>query len=77
VPLSAPAGTCFQAAFEFRMPILAIGDYSITAALAEGTQQDHVQHHWIHDALLLKPHSSSVYTGLVGVPMNHIRMSVE
>ena len=62
----------FEAVFEFRMPLLPIGDYSITVALAEGTQQEHVQHRWIHDALLLKSHSSSTSTGLVGVPMNNI-----
>lgn len=67
----------FVAEFEFTMPILPMGDYSITATLAEGTQQEHVQHHWMHDALLLKSHSSSVSTGLVGIPMNNIRMSKE
>jgi lipopolysaccharide transport system ATP-binding protein len=74
-PIISP-GEQFEAEFEFRMPILPIGDYSFTVALAEGTQQEHVQHHWIHDALLLKSHSSSVCTGLVGVPMNNIRLSV-
>ncbi len=75
-PLSVSAGAVFEAVFEFRMPILSVGDYSITAALAEGTQQDHVQHHWMHDALILKSHSSSVSTGLVGVPMDNIRVSI-
>lgn len=76
-PLSIAAGQIFVAEFEFRMPILPVGDYAITVALAEGTQREHVQHHWIHDALLLKSHSSSVSTGLVGVPMNNIRMTVK
>jgi lipopolysaccharide transport system ATP-binding protein len=75
-PLNVPSGQAFEAEFEFRMPILPVGDYSITVALAEGTQQDHVQHHWIHEALLLKSHSTSVTTGLVGVPMKNIRMTV-
>ena len=75
-PLNISSGKAFDAEFEFRMPILPVGDYSITVALAEGTQQDHVQHHWIHDALLLKSHSSSVSTGLVGVPMNSIRVRI-
>jgi len=64
----------FQAVFEFMMPILPRGDYSATAALAEGSQQDHVQHHWMHDALILKSVSSRVSTGLVGLPMNNIRI---
>lgn len=76
-PLIVSPGEKFDAEFEFRMPILPKGDYSITVALAEGTQQEHIQHHWIHDALLLKSHSSSVCTGLIGVPMNNIRLSVK
>jgi lipopolysaccharide transport system ATP-binding protein len=76
-PLSVAVGQIFFAEFEFRMPILPVGDYSITVALAEGTQREHVQHHWIHDALLLKSHSTSVSTGLVGVPMNNIKLSIK
>lgn len=64
------------ASFEFRMPILPMGDYSITAAIAEGCNMDHVQHHWIHDALFLKSHSSSVSTGLVGIPINNITLGL-
>jgi lipopolysaccharide transport system ATP-binding protein len=76
-PLIISHGEKFEAEFEFMMPILPIGDYSITVALAEGSQQEHVQHHWMHDALLLKSHSSSVSTGLVGVPMNNIRLNAK
>lgn len=74
-PLAVLSGDVFIAIFEFEMPILPVGDYSVTVALAEGTQLEHVQHHWIHDALLLKSHSSSVCTGLIGVPMRLIRLS--
>jgi lipopolysaccharide transport system ATP-binding protein len=73
-PLNVASNEKIEAEFEFRMPILPIGDYSITVALAEGTQLDHVQHHWLHDALLLKSHSSSICTGLVGVLMNNISL---
>jgi lipopolysaccharide transport system ATP-binding protein len=73
-PLSIVSGDNFCAEFHFRMPILPVGDYSITASLAAGTQTEHVQHHWIHEALLLKSHSTSVSTGLVGIPMNQIRI---
>jgi lipopolysaccharide transport system ATP-binding protein len=57
-----------EAVFSFRMPILAPGDYTLTVAVAEGTQAEHVQHVWVHDALAFKSHSSSQATGLVGVP---------
>ena len=54
------AGDCIAARFAFRMPVLPLGDYSITVALANGSQDEHVQNHWIHDALIFRSHSSSV-----------------
>ena len=74
-PLHVQAGQTVQATFRFQMPVLLPGDYSIAVAVAEGTQQDHFQHHWIHDALILKSHSTSASTGLVGIPMTDIRMT--
>jgi lipopolysaccharide transport system ATP-binding protein len=71
-PPAAAAGTAFRARFTFRMPILPVGDYMIAASVAQGTQQEHVQLHWLHEALLFRSHSSSVCTGLAGVPMESI-----
>ena len=65
-------GDEFFARFEFRLPVLPTGDYSIGAALADGSQNSHAQHHWIHDALIVRVHASSVCFGLVGVPMKQI-----
>lgn len=76
-PLSCRAGECLFAEFNFIMPILPYGDYSINPALADGTQDEHVQHHWYHNALYFKSTSSSVSTGLVGIPMNNISITVE
>ena len=47
------------ATFEFRLPILTTGDYSIAVALADGSQESHVQHHWLHEALIVRVHASS------------------
>ncbi|RUR42374.1 ABC transporter ATP-binding protein [Vreelandella populi] len=74
-PVHIAEGEVFVANFQFRMPVLPMGDYSMTVAIAEGSQQGHVQHHWMHDAIVLKSHSSSVSTGLVGVPMKKIEMT--
>lgn len=71
-PLCLVSGDTFEASFTFFMPILPFGDYSVTLAIAEGTQLEHVQHHWMHEALLFKSHSSSVSTGLIGIPMGKI-----
>jgi lipopolysaccharide transport system ATP-binding protein len=63
------AGDTIVAAFKFQMPRLASGDYSVSAAIADGTQNEHVQHHWIHDALAFQSVSTSVAAGLIGIPM--------
>lgn len=76
-PLHVNAGKTFAARFEFGMPLLPTGDYSICAAIAEGTQLDHVQHHWIHDALIFRINSSMVHCGLIGIPMHSIELSPE
>ncbi|NYZ17736.1 ABC transporter ATP-binding protein [Azospirillum sp. RWY-5-1] len=68
-PISVPAGASFTARFRFQMPYLPSGEFAVTVALAEGTQADHVQHHWIDDALFFKVHASHVVRGLVGIPM--------
>jgi lipopolysaccharide transport system ATP-binding protein len=73
-PLGVSAGEVLEASFAFTMPILPVGEYSICVALAEGTQDRHIQHHWIHDAIQFRSHSSSVSTGLVGIPMSSIDM---
>jgi len=73
-PVNVRKGERVEGHFTFLMPILPIGDYSICAAIAEGTQEDHLQHHWVHDALIVKSHSSSVSTGLIGIPVEDIKI---
>ena len=75
-PLSMQPDDNMDSIFEFNMPILPVGEYSICVAVAEGSQQEHIQHHWIHDAVIFKSHSSSTVTGLVGIPMKNISISV-
>ena len=70
------SGDFLVAHFDFRMPIMREGDYTMSVAIAEGTQQDHVQHHWLHEALAFHVHAKTICVGLVGVPMQNIEMSV-
>lgn len=71
-------GELIKAAFTFRMPYLSPGSYSVNVALADGTQDDHVQHHWIDDALFFEVIVSHVQKGLIGIPMLDISLeSVE
>jgi lipopolysaccharide transport system ATP-binding protein len=72
-PAPVPGGL-LVAEFEFRMPVLPLGEYFLDASIAEGTQAEHVQLHWLHEARALHSRSSSVCTGLVGVPMRRISL---
>lgn len=76
-PRAASAGRTLVASFEFRMPVLPSGDYAISVAVADGTQESHVQHQWMHDALIIRAHASRVTFGLFGVPMKRIALEVE
>lgn len=73
-PVPVEPGETLEATFEFRMPILPRGQYSIDIAVADGTHLEHVQADWIHDAIVLESHSSSISTGLVGIPMRSITL---
>lgn len=43
--------------FTFKVPYLKNGDFTISPAIAEGTQGEHIQHHWVHNALHFKIYS--------------------
>jgi len=75
-PVACTEGKHLVAAFAFQMPRLSAGDYSITVAIANGTQHDHVQHHWVHDAISFKSESTSVAGGLIGIPMKSIKLEI-
>ena len=74
-PLSLPPGAPARALFEFRMPILARGTYSLSVAIADGSQSDHVVHQWLHEAVVLASRSSSLATGLIGIPMRSVSLT--
>jgi lipopolysaccharide transport system ATP-binding protein len=70
------AGEMLTARFEFRLPVMPSGEYSIAISVGEGTQEQNVQHHWIHDALIVRVHASQVCLGLIGIPMRKISLEV-
>jgi len=73
---SVNTGQTICARFSFVMPVLPSGDYSFSVAVADGTQEDHIQHHWVFDALVIKVHASHICHGLIGVPMSKIDLSI-
>jgi lipopolysaccharide transport system ATP-binding protein len=64
------------ARFEFVLPNLASGRYSVTTAIASGTLDVHVQHHWLHDALLFDVHSRHRNGVMVAIPMKKMELTV-
>jgi lipopolysaccharide transport system ATP-binding protein len=76
-PVRSSAGQVLVAEFIFFMPRLSKGNYSITVAVANGTHTEHVQHHWVHDAISFKSETSSLSSGIFGLPMKKIALKVE
>ena len=47
-----------QACFLLEWPSLPNGDYSVTVAISSGSQESHINHHWVPDALLFKQYQA-------------------
>lgn len=75
-PLTVPAGKRFAASFSFRMPFLAVGEYFFAIAIAEGTQEKHIQHQWRHEALMITSLTTSVSTGIMGIPIQKLTLGI-
>ncbi len=73
-PIPIYAGEVVQGEFIFRLPMLPNGQYVVMAALADGDLYNHIQHHWLHDALIINVASSKVRWGLVGVPIEEVNL---
>ncbi|PIT00987.1 hypothetical protein TSA1_09620 [Bradyrhizobium nitroreducens] len=68
-------GQTIDVAFVFELPCLQSGEYAITAAIASGTLDNHVQHHWLHDALIFTVNSPYRNGVMFAVPMRSITMT--
>jgi lipopolysaccharide transport system ATP-binding protein len=68
-PMNLQAGEQFTTRFTFELPTLVAGDYTFCVAFAEGSRNEFLQHHWVHDALVLKVHGVASHRGLVGIPV--------
>lgn len=75
-PQSADKEALLEARFHFRMPRLPVGDYAITVAIADGTQQQWTTHYLMHEAVVFRSHSSSVGQVLLGLPMLDITLTI-
>lgn len=75
-PRSVPAGETFFAEFIFTLPMLPNGHYALMASVADGELQNNVQHHYLHDAVIINVLSSKVRWGLVGIPFERVTLQI-
>lgn len=68
-PVSVEANGIIEGRFQFFVPYLQKGNYSINVALATGCQHTHTQHRMMDDALIFEVLNDNVAKGLVGIPM--------
>lgn len=75
-PIRLSAGSTFVGEFGFEMPRLKAGQYSFCVSLAEGTQDHHIQHHWINSAILFEAAPIEPVFGVftVRTSLNRIRL---
>ena len=68
-PIDAEAGKTYQVRFGLTFPYMAISEYIVSVSVASGNQQAHVQHCWLHEALVFRAEKGPVVHGLLGIPM--------
>ncbi|WP_438866277.1 ABC transporter ATP-binding protein [Pseudomonas sp. L1(2025)] len=73
-PKSSRGNEVWDCRFDFDMPILPAGDYSITVAVSDGTQDNHRVNDWVDDAVIIRSESMNMASGLIGIPMREIEM---
>jgi lipopolysaccharide transport system ATP-binding protein len=64
----AESGTEVEAAFKMTFPALIRGEYAIDVAFAEGPGSEHVQHHLMHDVIVLTALGTNLVHGKFGAP---------
>jgi lipopolysaccharide transport system ATP-binding protein len=75
-PLIVDSGKSIKATFYFQMPFLLNGEYSIAVSIAEGDLHEHVQHHWLNEALIIKVSSKKVRYGIVGIAFKKVDIKI-
>lgn len=73
-PVDAAPGNGIRAVFTFRFPLLKVGVYTVDVAIADGSPDDATQLQWINDAFVIESRSSSMMSGLIGIPFDDIEL---
>ena len=70
------AGETAYIKFSFLMPILISGEYTLNVAAAQGIGDDHIQHCWINDALVLHSIKSRLVHGICGLQQLQMELKI-
>ncbi|MDG2047013.1 MAG: ABC transporter ATP-binding protein [Halioglobus sp.] len=68
-PVHAEVGKTYTVSFGITMPYLAVSEYIVSVSVASGTQSEHIQHCWLHDALVFRAEKGPVVHGIMGIPL--------
>ena len=74
-PVRALPNDMVEAEFIFRLPIFPRGSYTVDVAVADGSHPDVIQLQWVHDVVVLESQTSSVLSGLIGLPFDRITLN--
>jgi lipopolysaccharide transport system ATP-binding protein len=66
-----------KSVFKFHLPLLPKGIYVIDTAIADGIPESAKMLQWLHDAILLESHASSVVSGILGLNYENIELQVK
>lgn len=72
--IHADKGSLLGVSFEFEMPYLKAGRYSIDLAVAEGRQDKHVQQMWLYDAVQIEFLNKEEVFGLFTMGLNNFEV---
>jgi lipopolysaccharide transport system ATP-binding protein len=52
------------------------GQYVVMASVANGNLLNHIQHHYMHDALIVHVSNSTIRWGLVGISFGNVSLEI-
>ncbi len=73
-PCAVNSGDQLEAEFIFSLPLLPNGEYSMSVSIADGDPYNNIQHHWLHNAMILTVQSPKLRYGLVGISFDSVSM---
>lgn len=65
-----------RAEFRMQLPNLVRGEYTMDLAFAEGPGLEHIQHHWLHDAIVLTVINENVVHGIAGASKVTVSLTI-